>query len=325
MKRRQFITLLGGAAAWPITARAQQPAKMPVIGYLSSESSALWASRLRAFHQGLGETGFVENQNVAIEYRWAEGRYDRLPALAGDLVRRQVTVIFATPGVSALAAKAATATIPIIFTSGVDPVRAGLVASLNRPGGNLTGTSNLAVELGPKRLELLHQLVPAATVIALLHNPSNPADVGGEPYQVAARSLGLQIAVLPASSERDFDAVFASLLQQRAGALLISPDPYLTSRSGQLVALSARHAVPTMFTDRQYVAAGGLASYGASVVDIARLAAIYTGRILKGEKPGDLPVQQSTKVEMAINLKTAKTFGLTLPQSLLFGADEVIE
>jgi putative ABC transport system substrate-binding protein len=266
-----------------------------------------------------------ENQNIAIEYRWAEGQYDRLPAMAADLVRRQVTVIFATPGVSALAAKAATATIPIIFTSGIDPVRFGLVASLNRPGGNLTGTSNLAVELGPKRLELLHQLVPAVTVIALLDNPSNPADVGGAPYQAAARSLGLQVTVLQARSEQDFEAAFASLVQQRAGALLLSPDPYLTSRSDQLVALAARHAVPTMFTDRQYVAAGGLASYGASVADIAYLAAIYAGRILKGEKASDLPIQQSTKVEFAINLKTAKTLGLTIPQSLLFGADEVIE
>jgi putative tryptophan/tyrosine transport system substrate-binding protein len=314
--------LLGGVATWPVAARAQA---MPVIGFLDTRSPETDSVRLRAFRQGLSDTGYVEGQNVAIEYRWAGGQYDRLPAMAADLVRRQVAVIFATPGVSALAAKAATATIPIVFTSGIDPVRFGLVASLNRPGGNLTGSSSLAVELGPKRLGLLHELVPTATVIALLDNPTNPANVSNEQYQAAARSLGLKLTLLQASSEREFDAVFASLLQRRAGALMLSPDPYLTSQSGSLVALAAHHAVPTMFTDSQYVAAGGLASYGASVAETARLAGIYTGRILKGEKPGDLPVQQSTKVELAVNLKTAKTLGLTVPQSLLVAADEVIE
>jgi putative ABC transport system substrate-binding protein len=322
MNRRDLMTLIGGAAAWPVAARAQA---MPVIGFLDTRSPETDSVRLRAFRQGLKDTGYVEGQNVTIEYRWAEGQYDRLPAMAADLVRRQVAVIFATPGVSALAAKAATATIPIVFTSGIDPVRFGLVASLNRPGGNLTGSSSLAVELGPKRLGLLHELVPAATVIALLDNPTNPAKVSNEQYQAAARSLGLKLTVLQASSERDFDAVFASLLQQRAGALMLSPDPYLTSQSGPLVALAAHHAVPAMFTDSQYVAAGGLASFGASVTETARLAGIYTGRILTGEKPGDLPVQQSTKVELAINLKTAKTLGLTVPPSLLAIADEVIE
>jgi putative ABC transport system substrate-binding protein len=326
MKRRQFITLLGGAAAWPVTARAQQQA-MPVIGYLGSESPATWVSRLRAFHQGLGESGLVEGRNVTIEYRWAEGHYDRLPELAADLVRRRVNLIFATPGVSGLAAKAATTAIPIVFTSGIDPVNFGLVTSLARPGGNLTGSSNLATELGPKRLELLHELVPTATTIAFLTNPSNPAYNSSvqEMYRTAARALGLKLLVLEAISEQDFDAAFTSLLKQQAGALLVNNDPFLGARSEQIAALTVRHAVPAMFPGHPGAEAGGLASYATSVDDSARLAGIYVGRILKGEKPADLPVQQSTKVELVINLKTAKALGLTVPPTLLARADEVIE
>jgi putative ABC transport system substrate-binding protein len=332
MKRRDFITLLGGAAAaWPVAARAQQAA-MPMIGILGSESPALSASRLRAFRQGLGEAGYIEGRNVAIEYRWAEGQYDRMPAMAAELVRRQPTVIFAFPGVAGLAAKGATATIPIVFVTGIDPVGFGLVASLNKPGGNLTGASTLSVELGPKRLEILHELVPKATSIAYLTNPTNPAtpiDNGGfaglNAHEAAARSLGLNLVVLQATGERDFDAVFASLLQHRAGALLMSSDPSLNSRSQQLAALTVRHAVPAMFPGREAVVAGGLASYGVSVDEPYRLAGIYTSRILKGEKPADLPVQQSTKVELVINLKTAKALGLTVPQALLLTADELIE
>jgi putative ABC transport system substrate-binding protein len=326
MRRRAFITLLGGAAAWPLAARAQQ-APSPVIGYLGSESPATWVSRLRAFHQGLGESGFVEGRDVMIEYRWAEGHYDRLPELAVDLVRRQVNVIFATPGVSGLAAKAATTAIPIVFTSGIDPVSFGLVTSLARPGGNITGSSNLATELGPKRLELLHELVPTATTIAFLTNSTNPANNSSiyERYQTAARTLGLKLLVLEASSEHDFDAAFTSLLKQQAGALLVNNDPFLGARSEQLAALTVRHAVPSMFPGRPGPEAGGLASYATSVDDSARLAGIYVGRILKGERPADMPVQQSTKVELTINLKTAKALGLSIPLPLLARADEVIE
>jgi putative ABC transport system substrate-binding protein len=326
MKRREFITLLGAAtAAWPFIARAQQPA-MPLIGYLSSESPAPWASRLRSFRQGLGEAGYVEGRNVAIEFRWAESQYDRMPALAADLLRRQPTMIFAAPGIAALAAKAATTTVPIVFAGGIDPIDSGLVASLNRPGGNVTGATNLNVELGPKRLDLLHELIPMATTVAYLFNPTNPVDNREtETLQAATRSLGLHLLVVQASSERDFDAVFASLLQMRAGALLMSADSFLTSRSQQLAALTMRHAVPALFGSRQFAVAGGLASYGGSIEDAHRLAGIYAGRILKGEKPADLPVQQSTKVELIINLKTAKALGITFPLALLTRADEVIE
>jgi putative ABC transport system substrate-binding protein len=325
--RRDFITLLGGAAAWPLPARAQ-PAP-PVIGFLGTESPTLSASRLRAFERGLTEAGYVDGRNAMIEYRWAEGHYDRLPALAADLVRRQVAVIFAMPGISGLAAKAATTTIPIVFVTGIDPVASGLVSSLNRTGSNITGASSMSVELGPKRLEILHEMVPKATTNAYLTNPTNPADRSipniGEPYNAGARSLGLQLLRLEASSEDDFEAVFASLLQAHAGALLMSSDPSLTGRSAQIAALCLRRAVPAMFTGREPVAAGGLASYGVSIEEPYRLAGIYTARILNGEKPADLPVQQSTKVELVINLKTAKSLGLAVPQSLLSSADEVIE
>jgi putative tryptophan/tyrosine transport system substrate-binding protein len=327
MRRRDVITLLGSAAAsWPLAARAQQPA-LPVIGFLCVDSREGFADRLRAVHQGLNEAGFVEGRNVAIEYRWADGQIDRLPALAADLARRQVNVI-ATAGASpaALAAKAATATIPIVFQIGADPVASGLVASLNRPGGNLTGVTSLNTELGPKRLELLHELVPAANLLAVLINPKgSQAAIQLDGFQAAARTLGLQLHVLHASSEHDFDMVFTSVRQLRAGGLAIGPDPLFLSRSEQLAAMALRHAVPTISPYREFVPPGGLMSYGGSLTEQYRLVGVYTGRILKGDKPADLPVEQITRVELAINMKTARALGLSFPTALLVRADEVIE
>jgi putative ABC transport system substrate-binding protein len=326
MDRRTFIgSIAGGVLVVPLVARAQRPA-IPVIGFLNSRAAADDPYLLAAFRQGLKEVGYVEGQNVAIEYRFAEGQDDRLPALAADLVRRHVAVIAAN-GLAAQAAKATTATIPIVFTAGYDPVEVGLVASMSRPGGNITGVSILDVELGPKRLELLHALVPTATIIAVLVNPADPAraETITRNMQAAARTFRLQLQVLHASTDRDFDAVFASLVQLRAGGLVIGGDPFFNSRSQQLGTLTLRHAVPTIYQFRPFAAAGGLASYGANLTDSYRLTGVYTGRILHGEKPGDLPIQQATKVELVINLKTAKALGLTIPQSLLVRADEVIQ
>jgi len=327
VRRRDFITLLSGAAAWPLAARAQQPA-MPVIGFLGAESPDLVESRLRAFRQGLKEDGFVEGENVAIEYRWAEGHNDRLPALAADLVSRQVTVI-ALPGSTpaALAAKAATTAIPIVFGVAVDPVAVGLVASLARPGGNLTGVTTLNLEVVPKRVELLHELMPTATAVALLVNPTSStlAKTSTRDAQAAARTLGLELRVLHASTERDFDAVFATLVERPAGGLVIAPDAFFNSHLEQLAALALRHAVPAFYQFREFAGAGGLMSYGGDVTDTYRQAGIYSGRILKGEKPAELPVQQSAKVELIINMKTATALGLTVPTALLVRADEVIE
>ena len=327
MQRREFITLLGGAAvAWPFAARAQQPA-MPVIGYLGAGSPAAFASRVRAFRQGLGETGYAEGRNVAIEFRWAEGQHNRLSALAADLVGRQVAVIVAPGGApAAIAAKSATTTIPIVFEMGADPVALGLVASLNRPGGNLTGVASLNVELSPKRLEILHELVPTATVVAVLVNPTSPTtDSQLRNLQAAAGILGLQLHVLHASTERDFDTVFVTLLQLRAGGLVVASDGFFGTHGEQLAALTVRHAVPAIHQSRDFTIAGGVMSYGGNFRESHRAAGVYTGRIIKGDKPADLPVQQVTKVELFINLKAAKALGLTFPLSLLGRADEVIE
>jgi putative tryptophan/tyrosine transport system substrate-binding protein len=327
MKRREFITLLGGAAAaWPLTARAQQSV-MPVIGFLNAASPQSYVRPLSAFLKGLGETGYVEGHNVAIEYRWAEGHNDRLPAMAADLVQRQVTVLAATTTPAALAAKAATTTIPIVFETGADPVELGLVTSLNRPGGNVTGVAQTGVDVGPKLLDLLHELIPAAHVMALLVNPANPyrAETESKEVQAAARTLGLELHVLNASTERDFDGVFAKLIQLRAGGLVIGGDSSFTIWFEQLAALAIRHAVPSIYQRREFALAGGLMSYGSEIADAYRLAGNYTGRILKGDKPADLPVQRATKVELYLNMKTAKALGLTFPLSLLGRADEVIE
>jgi putative tryptophan/tyrosine transport system substrate-binding protein len=327
MRRREVISLLGAAAAtWPLRARAQQPA-LPVIGFLSSRAPDDAPELLAAFLQGLKDAGFVEGQNVTIEYRFAGNQNDRLPVLAADLVRRQVTVMAAPTTPAALAAKAATATIPVVFATAGDPIRLGLVASLNRPGGNVTGVTLLFVEVAAKRLELLHELIPAATIVGLLTNPANPpiAEANASAVLSAAHSLGLELHVLKASTERDFESVFANLIQLRAGGLVIGGDPFFTGRQEELAALAARHAVPTVYENREFVAAGGLMSYGGNLPDAYRLSAAYTARILKGEKPADLPVQQSTKVELLLNLKTVKALGITAPLSLLGRADEVIE
>jgi putative tryptophan/tyrosine transport system substrate-binding protein len=326
MRRRAFITLLGSAAAaWPLAARAQQP-PLPVIGFLNSETSAGWAPMVTAFRQGLSEAGFVEGRNVTIEYRWAQGQNDRLPVLAAELVRRRVAVIAAAGTPSALAAKAATTTTPIVFSTATDPVAIGLVASLNRPGANVTGVTNLGVELVQKQLEMLHHLVPAATIAAGVVNPTNPnAETLSGDLQAAARKLGLQLHVLHASTARDLDMVFATVVQLRAAALVVGPDTFFFSRRDLIAELATRHAMPTIYYLREFAAAGGLMSYGVSVTDGYRQVGIYAGRILKGEQPSDLPVQESTKFELVINLKTAKALGIDVPLHLQQLADEVIE
>jgi len=326
MRRRKFFKLLGGAAAgWPLVARAQQPV-MPVIGFLNGSSPAGYARMVAAFRQGLKETGYVEGQNVAIEYRWAEGHYSRLPAMAADLIHRQVAVLAATSTPAALVAKAATTTVPIVFTTGGDPVQLGLVASLNRPGGNVTGATELTREAVPKRLELAHRLVPGATAVGLLINPKNPsAETVTRDLEVAATSLGLQFRVLHASTEAEIDQAFTTFRQARAGVLIIGADTLFAGQAEQLGALSIRNSVPAIFDFHPFVETGGLASYGGSIIDAYRLAGSYAGRILKGEKPSDLPVQQVTKVELIINLKTAKALGIEISPTLLATADEVIE
>jgi putative ABC transport system substrate-binding protein len=327
MRRRDFISLVGSAAAWPLAARAQQLA-VPLVGFLQGASAWEYAPRVDAFRQGLSETGHVEGRNVLIEYRWGEGHYERLPALAADLVRRQPAVIFAGGVVdSARAAMAATTTIPIVFSVGGDPVELGLVPSLNRPGGNVTGVVTLSVELAPKRLELMHELVPAANSVGLLLNPENRfnAETQSREVQAAARVLGLQVHVLNARTESEVTAAFETLAQLRAGALVVGSDAYFNSQNELISELAIRHAMPAIYQYREFAAAGGLMSYGTNLSDMYRQAGVYAGRILKGAKPADLPVQQATKVELIINLKTAKALGITVPITLLGRADEVIE
>jgi putative ABC transport system substrate-binding protein len=330
MRRRDVITLLGGAAAaWPLMAGAQQPT-LPVIGFLNAASPDRFTEVVRAFRVGLSEMGYIENQNVTIEYRWAEDQYDRLPGLAAELVRRPVSVITSGSNLrAALAAKAATATIPIVFLTGADPVKEGLVRSLNRPGGNLTGITTLNTELTPKRIEVLRELLSTTTTTTLLVNPINaPDNVETELRQAqeAAHTLGMQaIHVVEASTDRELDDAFANLIQKQAGGLVITADQFFSGRSAELAALASRYAIPTISPYRDFVTAGGLMSYGGSVTELYRLLGAYAGRILKGEEPAQLPVQQVTKVEFAINLKTAKTLGLTVPLTLLGRADQVIE
>jgi putative ABC transport system substrate-binding protein len=330
MRRREFLGILGGAAAaWPLAAHAQPP-PVPIVGFLNAASPDSFAHVVRAFRLGLNETGYVEDRNVAIEYRWADDQYDRLPALAADLVRNRVSVIATGSNlVASMAAKAATTTIPIVFLMGTDPVKSGLVASLNRPGGNLTGITTLNMELAPKRLEVLRELVPTTTTMAVLVNPINdPAVVENESInaQTAARTLGLQtIHILQASTEPDLDIAFSTLVQRRVGGLAIAADTFFSSQSERLAALAFRHAVPTISPYREFAQAGGMMSYGGSITDQYRLVGVYTGRILKGERPADLPVQQASKVELLINLKTAKTLGVTVPPTLLARAEELIE
>jgi putative ABC transport system substrate-binding protein len=326
MNRREVITLLGGAAvAWPLAARAQQPA-MPVIGYLNNGSPESDASRLTGLRRGLNEIGYVEGRNFVIEYRWAGNQADRLPALAADLVQLRVTVIVAAGLLPALAAKAASTSIPIVFSVAADPVQLGLVASLNRPGGNLTGTNSLIGELGAKGLAVLHELMPSIATIGFLENPNNPVSgLMRRDVLAAAPVVGLKVQILKAGTDREIDAAFVSLVQAQTGALLVGNDPLFNSRIEQLVALAARHAIPTMYSWREFVVAGGLISYGLSLIENYRQTGLYTGRILKGEKPVDMPVMQTTKLELAINLKTAKALGLDVPPSLLSIADEVIE
>jgi putative ABC transport system substrate-binding protein len=328
MRRREFITLIGGTAVvWPVSSRAQQPPKS-IIGFLGSESADAWAGRLDELRRGLSELGFVEGQNLSIEYRWAQGRNERLPSMAADLVREQVKVIIA-PGSTpaALAAQAATKTIPIVFEIASDPVELGLVSGLNKPGANVTGVTTLNLEIGPKRLELLHSVIPSAGLIGLLINPTNPrlAEQNTKSIQSAGRSFGLEIHVLHASTEDDLGAVFEELKKIKAAGLMIAADPFFSSHVKQLAALSIRHAVPSVYQFREFAAAGGLLSYGTSFTKSFRTVGNYVGRILKGEKPAELPVQQATAVELIINQRTAEALGVTLPQALISRADEVIE
>jgi putative tryptophan/tyrosine transport system substrate-binding protein len=327
MRRRAFIAGLAAAAAWPIVTRAQQTA-VPVVGFLNGGAAWESAKNTAAFLQGLSQTGYVEGRNVLIEYRWAEGHYDRLPTLAADLVRRRVAVIAAIGGPpQALAAKATNTTIPIVFQVGADPVAMGLVASLNRPGGNVTGVTSLNLEVGPKRLELMHVLLPKATSMALLVNPSNATntEVESKAIAAAARTLQLKLYVLHASTDRDLDKAFASLVEHRVAGLVIGPDSFLQSRTEQIAGLATEHAIPAVTPYREFAVSGGLASYGGDLAESWRQAGIYTGRVLKGERPADLPVQQVTKLELVINMKTARAFGLTVPEALLATADEVIQ
>jgi ABC-type uncharacterized transport system substrate-binding protein len=324
MTRRAFISLLGGAAAaWPLAARAQQPA-MPVIGFLRSTSLAVSTPMVTGFRQGLTAAGFTEGQNVAIEYRYADSHRERLPGLVAELIRLPVAVIVAN-NVAALAAKAATTTVPIVFATGSDPVVEGLVAGLNRPGGNVTGVSFVSGLLGPKRLEMLHQLVPTATIAMLVGTDTLEARIERRDVELATQALGQQLIVAPVNSEGEIDGAFTSIVERGAKALLVGTGPLLTSNRGRVVALAARHAIPAIYALREFAEAGGLMSYGASLIEAYRQAGIYAGRVLKGEKPADLPVMQSTKFELVINLKTAKALGITVPDKLLVAADEVIE
>jgi putative ABC transport system substrate-binding protein len=325
MQRRKFITLLGGtAAAWPLAARAQQP--MPVIGFLSAVSPGPFAQRLAAFHKGLNETGYVEGRNLVIESRWAEGQYDRLPALAADLVGRRVIVIVTYTDAAALAAKAATTSVPIVFVNGADPVRGGIVPSLNRPGGNVTGASFFGVDLAPKQLAMLHELIPNAAVIAFLVDQNVPDAVAQVPaMQEASRALGLKLVVQLARTPSDIDTAFATVVRERAGALLVGTGAMLTNRRQQIITLAARHAVPAIYPFREFAVDGGLISYGNNVPEAFHRGGVYAGRILKGDKPADLPVELSTKFELVINRKTANALGIDVPAKLLFTADEVIE
>jgi len=326
MRRREFIKLLGATATWPLSAWAQQPT-MPVIGFINAAAQQDYKRQLAAFLKGLGETGYVEGQNVTIEYRWAEGNNDRLPALAADLVGRQVAVIAATSTPAALAAKAATASVPIVFEVGADPVQLGLVGNLNRPDGNVTGVTQTNVEMTPKRLQLLHELLPAARVMALLVNPANEATTETTTREVlaAARALGIELHVLNANIARDVEAAFTKAVELRAGGMVVSGGPFFFSQTENLAARCLQHAMPTIYQFHRFTAAGGLMSYGSEITDAYRLAGVYTGRVLKGDRPADLPVQQATKVEFIINLRTAKALGINVPNTLMGRADEVIE
>jgi len=327
MRRREFIKVIAGsAAAWPFAARAQQPT-MPVVGFLNAASAEGYTKFVGEFRRGLNSMGFVEGQNVVVEYRWAEGHYDRLPDLAADLIRRQVAVIAATSTPAALAAKKATATIPVVFTTGGDPVEIGLVTNIARPGGNVTGATQITMELGQKRLELLHQLIPKATVLAIAVNPNNRAvaEVQIRDAQDGMRALGLKLEIVQARNEEEFDKAIAGMPQRAGGLVIAGGDSFFLSESAKFAEITVRHKVPAIFHGREFAAAGGLLSYGASVVASYLLAGVYTGRILRGERPGDLPVQRSSKLEIYINLNTAKALGVTIPQGLMIAADEVFE